>query len=335
MIIAKKAINSVIASVISAFALTGCGSTVTEQVPVVYYDAMYANQQYQQQPQQQNSCCCQCNNQQANSNNAQTTTNNQTSTTPTTPVVVNPPTTITPVKTPTTAVTEVVKPTTPTVVAATPKPAAPVSTASKGRQVLDKAMLIISSANAIETQIDKYERNLKDGSSIQQSLTFWSKKPGTVKLEVTAHSTKASSVGAKVSYKSGTGKATVRPGGALSFITKEMDQTDSNITSPNEYTPEQVDFFSMVKRLSGQEYKADITGKTTVNGAEVYLLKITTSSTNTFDSRITHEVIGFDPKTFEVKVWEAYTADSEEAYFRITIKSFKALSDLPDSTFKV
>ncbi len=333
MIVAKKTINSVITSVISVFALTACGTSVNEQVPVVYYDALYANQQFQQQ---QNSCCCQCNNQQ-NTQNNNTQPNNQIIN-PNNTAVVNNPTTITPVKKSTTpVVTEVVKTTTPTVVSATPKPVVttPVSTTSKGRQVLDKLMLIISSANALETKLDKYEKNLKDGSSIQQSLTVWSKKPGSVKLEVTAHSKNSSSVGAKVSYKSGTGRATVRPGGALSFITKEMDQTDSNITSPNEYTPEQVDFFSMVKRLSGQEYKADITGKTTINGAEVYLLKVTTASTNSFDARITHEVIGFDPKTFEVKLWEAYTSESEDAYFRITIKSFKVLSDLPDSTFKV
>lgn len=332
MIVTKKAVNSVIASVISVFSLTACGvdNSVSTPVPAVYYDTVYASQQAQQQ----NSCCCAC--QQPNQNNTQTNAPVTQQPTVTTPSVVSKPTTITPIKNGN-AATEVIKPSNPTTPAVVPtaKPAAPVSTASKGRQVLDKAMAIIFNANAIETQIDKYERNLKDGSEVQQSITVWIKKPGSVKLEITAHSVKASTVGAKVTYKVGTGKATVRPGGALSFITKEMDQTDSNIISPNDYTPEQVDFFSMVKRLSGQAYKADITGKTTINGAEVYLLKVTTSSTNTFDSRITHEVIGFDPKTFEVKLWEAYTADSENAYFRVTIKTFKVLPDLADSIFKV
>lgn len=324
----KKAINFTIASIISAFTLTACGGDYSGnqvQVPAVYYDTMYASQQ--QQAANQQSCCCAC--------------QQGTGTTPT----AQQPTTITPTTSPTTVtpVIETVKPSTPTttkpatpVVKPTVKPTTPAaSTASKGRQALDKVLEKISATNAIEAEIEKYEKSLKDGNSIVQGLKFWSKKPGSVKLEITSHSAKSSNVGAKVTYKSGTGKATVRPGGALSFITKEMDQTDSNITSPNEYTPESVDFFSMVKRLSESGYKADITGKTTLNGTEIYLIKVTNAGTNTFESRISHEIIGFDPKTFDVKLWEAYTPASEDAYFRITIKSFKALSDLADSIFKV
>lgn len=334
MISTKKAVKLIIASVISGFSLTACGgyNDSVNTVPMVYYDNMYASNANQQYQQQAANPCCPCTCQQQNGTSS-TVTNNQTNTV-TTPAQ----TTTTPPAT-STGTTPIIKPATPAATETVKPPAAttPVveDAATKGRKILDKVMGRISAANALEAEIDKYEKNLKDGSSIQQGLKFWAKKPGSVKLEITSHSAKASNVGAKVTYVVGTGKATVRPGGALSFITKEMDQNDSNITSPNDYTPEQVDFFSMVKRLSSTAYKAELTGKTNINGVDVYLLTVTTSGTNGFDSRITKETIGFDPKTFDVKLWEAYTADSAEAYFRINIKSLKILSDLPDSTFKV
>jgi hypothetical protein len=333
MVSTKKAFNLIIASVICGFSLTACGNNdpYANAVPMVYYDNMYSTNT-NQQAQNTNQCCCTCQNTITDGTQQNTQVQNNTNVV-TTPVTTTPTTTtpaITPTKPANTATIET-KP------ATTPAPAVttPVSTASKGRQALDKVMEKISTAAAFQADIDKYERNLKDGSAIQQGITIYGRKPGSVKLEITSHSTKPNNVGAKVTYVIGTGKATVRPGGALSFITKEMDQTDSNITSPNEYTPEQVDFFSMTKRLSSQDYKAELSGKTTMNGADVYLITITKSGTNDFDARVTKETIGFDPKTFDVKLWEAYTDASPEAFFRVNIKSFKALSTLPDSTFKV
>lgn len=331
---AKKALNSIIISLIGGLSLTACGTTDpnANAVPYVYYDNMYAtptdqtteinnlNKKLDTIIEAINQISPSTSTQSQNTGTIKPTTN-------TTPV-------ITPDKTSSnTATTETKKPTTTTpTTTTTPKVE---DAATKGRQILDKVMEKISKAPAFKSDLDKYEKNLKDGSSIQQGITIYGRKPGSIKLEITSHSTKPNNVGAKVTYVVGTGKATVRPGGALSFIKKEMDQTDSNITSPNEYTPEQVDFFSMVKRLSSQDYKAEISGKTTINGSEVYLLKVTKNGTNDFDSRITKETIGFDPKTFDVKLWEAYTDASPDAYFRITIKSFQVLQTLPDSTFTV
>lgn len=210
------------------------------------------------------------------------------------------------------------------------------TTTLDARTIVVKTLDKIKQANAFVTEIDKYERGISDPSkSVTQTLKISGEKPGSVKIEVLAH-TKSSSVGAKVSYVRGTGKATVRPGGALSFVTKELDQTDENIISANNYTPEQADFFSMSQRLSDSSYKAELQGKTTISGVEVFLVKLTKSTgTNELDSRIKHEIFGVDPKTMEVKLWEAYDNSSNDPYLKVTIKYFNIMSDLPDSTFKV
>ncbi|MFN8577295.1 MAG: hypothetical protein U0354_10595 [Candidatus Sericytochromatia bacterium] len=331
MISTKKTVKLILASIISGFSLTACGTNdpYANAVPMVYYDNMYSTNTNQQSEienvnKKLDTIIATINQMSTNSSSTPkaNTTTSPTSNNTTTPA-------ITPTK-PNTATVENKPVTTPT-----PAPTTSTSTASKGRQALDKVMQRIANANAFKAVIEKYERDLKDGAAIQQGITIYGKKPGSVKLEITSHSTKPNNVGAKVTYVRGTGKATVRPGGALSFIKKEMDQTDSNITSPNDYTPEQVDFFSMVKRLSNTDYKADLTGKTTIDGSDVYLITITKSGTNDFDARVSKETIGFDPKTFDVKLWEAYTNASEGAYFRVNIKSLEILNDLPDSTFTV
>lgn len=210
--------------------------------------------------------------------------------------------------------------------------------ATKGRKALDKVMEYISKAKTLKSEVDKYEESISDpNKTTQQSLIIYSRTSPQkqVKLEIIKHS-KSSNVGAKVVYTTGSGKATIRPGGALSFITKEFDQTDKNITSPNDYTPESCDYFSMVKRLSNQDYSAEITGKSTLEGKEVYLIKIVKKKgVNELDNRIDHEVIGFDAKTYEVKLWEAYTKGASKPYMKMNIKSLERDLTLTDSIFKV
>ncbi len=219
---------------------------------------------------------------------------------------------------------------------ATVAPVVSTNPADKGRLIINKIMDKITSANAFETEVEKYEKSLTDGKVVQQTFKIDERKStGDVKLEVLYHTT-SSSIGAKLHFVVGSGKITVRPGGALSFITKELDQTDSNIISANGYTPEKVDLLTLAKRFSDTSYKVELTGKTTIGGNDVYLLKITNSGTNTLDPRIKFETLGFDPKTFEVKLWEVYSASSEtEPFMRITMKSFTVLDSIPDSTFKV
>lgn len=317
----KKLVYAFSCSLFVVSSITSCsnepsGLTTT---PVGYYDSLAAQNN-------QNQCCCCCEGTSSQTDSSTTTKSDKPKTEAKTETKTETKTgTKTETKTDTKTETK------------TETKTDTKSTASTGRKALDKVLEFINKPNAFEVLIDKTEKGLKDKSKYTiQTLKFFGRKPGTVKIEVLKHS-KSSNVGAKMSYVSGTGKATVRPGGALSFIVKEFDQTDSNITSPNEYSPESCDFFTLAKRLSGADYTAEITGKITVDGKDVYLLKVVKKGTNELDSSITHEIIGFDPKTFEVKLWEAYSKlhTADEPYMKVEIKSFKSLPSLEDSIFKV
>lgn len=342
----KGFIYSAIISVL-AFNLTACGNTPTylQTPPPAYY---YQNSNYNAYtmstpnytsypnyaPQGTNNQCCCCCPQDGTSTTTSTATIETKSSTKNSTTSGSTKTSTTPSKTNTNSGTTVSNGTTKDTTKTETK--TDTTTTVDARTIVTKVLDKIKQANAFVTEIEKYERNMTDSSKfVNQTLKISSKKPGSVKIEVLQH-TKASSVGAKVSYVRGTGKATVRPGGALSFITKELDQTDENIISANNYTPEQSDFFTMSERLSDLSYKAELQGKTNINGTDVILVKLVkTGSTNQLDSRITYEVFGVDTKTMEVRLWEAYSSNATDPYLKVTIKYFTIMSDLPDSTFKV
>ncbi|MEK7434382.1 MAG: hypothetical protein AABZ74_14715 [Cyanobacteriota bacterium] len=318
MLAGKRIVYLTIGCFFSVFSLTSCGSGASSD-----FESASPNYQTVAQVQAlnpsgtQNCCNCTC----------------QNPSTASVETVVDPNVTVKKkkAKTTTTPATTTPKPATTTPAVVTPAPAV-ATVDDKGRKALDKVLAFISNTNAYEALVEKTEKSLIISKTTTQKLKVISKKPGQVKFDVLEHSN-SSTVGAKLSYTRGTGKATIRPGGALKFITKEFPQTDSNITSPNEYRPDQVDFFALIERLSLPTYKAELTGKSNIDGKDVYLIKVTSSS-NSLDSKITHEIIGFDPTTFQPVLWEAY-AGEDLPYMKTTIKSFNALSDIPDSSFKV
>ncbi|MFN8672958.1 MAG: hypothetical protein U0457_12870 [Candidatus Sericytochromatia bacterium] len=321
MLTGKKNINIITAAIISAFSLASCGGNLPtsdfEASSPYYQPAVVQQVQNLTTTQNQNCCNCTCQN-----------PSNSTATTDTSDVTKKKKKTKTKTTTPTTTTAN----NTPTTPAATATPAPAQDNTDKGRKALDKVLAYLSAPNAFEATVEKYEKALSGTKEQTQKLKVLGKKPGKVKFDILEH-TNPNSVGAKLTYVRGSGKATVRPGGALKFITKELDMNDSNITSPNEYTPEQMDFFGLVDRLSNSAYKAELNGKTTIDGKELFLLKIT-SSNNSLDSKITYEIIGFDGSTFQPLLWEVY-AGSDTPYVKMTIKSYSQMSDIPDSQFKV
>lgn len=312
MVVKKSLFGLLVINSVTVFSLTSCGSGYYDNYPeATYYQTSY-NQSVQNFPSASPSgCSCTCPNATPTPVVGKTKKKPKatTSATPTTNTVATPKPTITP-----------------TVSTDTP--------AEKGRKALDKVLAYLVSGNAFQATIQKYEKNLSSGKEQTQKIKALGKKPNKVFFEVLEHST-SSVVGARVSFVRGSGKAMVRPGGALKFITKELNITDSNITTPNNYSPEQVDFFGLNERLSKPSYKAEISGKTTLNGKDVYLLKVSSTTTNELDSKISYEIIGFDPSSFQPLLWEAYTDASSNAYMRTVIESFSVLNDLADSSFNV
>lgn len=251
---------------------------------------------------------------------------------PTTPTKPSTGTGTTPTKPPATGTVTPPKPST-----TTPKPAAtpPKQTAKeKGALELKKLLEKVRTAPFIQASVEKIEKNLKTGKVTTNKLTMYTKQPNMVKIEVSFSSSGAS--GAKVLYNSGVGsKIKIRPGGNLSFVTTELDKKDERVVSNNGYPLDDTDFFGVVRRMSSG-YDAELIGTTTLNGKKIQILKLTTSGTNTMDSRVTHEHIGYDPQTYGIVLWEMYNeAGSKEPYFRLTLPTLEFPSSIEESRFKV
>ena len=185
----------------------------------------------------------------------------------------------------------------------------------------------------MEAVVEKTEKHLTEGRVTQVKLNMFSKSPNLVKVEINFSTSGAS--GAKLIYNSGDGaKAKVRPGGAMSFMTTELPKTDDRLTSTNEYKLDDIDLVGLSRRMING-YTAELVGKSEVNGTELHILKVKATGENTMDSRVDYEYIGFEPDTNKIRLWEMYTADSKEPFFRMALTKLEYPATLSDSVFKL
>lgn len=205
--------------------------------------------------------------------------------------------------------------------------------APSGNEEFKKLLDKISSVPFVQASVEKTERHITQGRVTSVKLNMYSKQPNLIKVDVTYSSTGAT--GAKIIYNSGEGaKAKVRPGGGMSFITTELPKTDDRLTSTNAYKLDDIDLFGVVRRFKSG-YTAELAGKTTLNGTELYILKVKATGSNSLDSRIDYEYIGYEPGTLKMRLWEAYTADNKEPFFRMALTKMEYPTSLADSTFKL
>lgn len=199
-----------------------------------------------------------------------------------------------------------------------------------------KVLAQLSDAPGYDAIVLKQERPKAGGDYIYNNkLRILGKKGGRVKLDVQQHY-KPANVGVKLGWQLNTGTVTVRPAGALSFLTKDFPATDKQIISPNGFRPDYSELYNIADRMKGATYSFELIGKTTVNGAEVYMLKATSSAPNTIDPDIQFEYLGFDPNTYEIKLWEFYGgADLSTPIHRVTLETFKIRDDISDAELKV
>lgn len=213
------------------------------------------------------------------------------------------------------------------------KPAAP-SAADKGQAELMKVLSTFTSAGAVQCTIEKVEKHLQNGSTVTNKLKLWTRQPNTVKIEVLQSS--KSPAGTKILYTSGVGtKVKVRPSGALSFVTTDLDKTDERLISVNKIALDDTDFFGATKRLSSG-YKATLLGTATVAGTKVNILKVVPTGTHSLNAQIAYEYIGYDPQTYAIRMMEMYDkSGGKEPFFRIVLPSIEYLDSLPETTFKL
>ncbi|MBF2053475.1 MAG: hypothetical protein IGS03_08430 [Candidatus Sericytochromatia bacterium] len=223
-------------------------------------------------------------------------------------------------------------PSAPSAPAAPSQPQAP-SAAERGQAELDALMNTISSTQFVALTAAKVEKNLDSGKITSNKVKMWSKAPNTVKIDILEST--SGSAGVKALYTSGQGsKIKVRPSGALGFVTVDLDKTDDRVASNNGYLSDEIDLFGVHKRLS-KGYQAELVGTTQVEGVRVNILKITTTGTNTLDSRIDYEYLGYEPDSYKIRLWEIYAQGEQQPYYRMTMSEIDYPASLPDSTFKL
>lgn len=217
-------------------------------------------------------------------------------------------------------------------------PTKPSPTELSGRQILDKINAVVPNAPAIEAEALQAEKNLKTGQTAVNSMRFYVRQPGVIKVELLATTKNELGVaaGAKLLYVSGRKTVNVRPAGALiKSFTAELQQTDARLLSENGFTLSQLDFYGMSQRFSAPLYQAERIGKTQMDGQDVHVLKVTAKGTNSLLPAITYELIAYDPVRYIPRYWEAYTANQKEPFFRFMVKRFVIRDQLQESLFQL
>jgi hypothetical protein len=253
-------------------------------------------------------------------NNSKTDTNTPKASTPT-------------VATPKSNSPETAKPTETQTTVTTPKSTS--ADDSKGRKILDKIVSTFNSANGIEMTYDKFEKNPATGKTRDTGTHLWAKNPDTILFELTRNPEDTGKVGTKIKYNVNDTKAKARATGIASITTVSLDFTDDRIVSPNGYLLNQADILSLMKRLKNPAYNGELIGKSTVNGSEVYMLKVTNKETNSMDSKIVYENIGFNPKDFTLRLWEAFSKDSDKPFLRVSVNKIQLLSSITEDQLKL
>ncbi|MEZ0374531.1 MAG: hypothetical protein ACAI44_35915, partial [Candidatus Sericytochromatia bacterium] len=184
---------------------------------------------------------------------------------------------------------------------AAPRPAAP-SADSIGRELIAKTKEKFNHLQSFSVTGEAFEKNEKGETKIKLNLIF--QKPGQIKLTIVQHNN-AMYNGTKLTYMANQNSVTGRPGGALSFMKLTVPMTDDRILTRRGYRLDQVDTNAIVTRLLGNPaLNPKILGKTNIGGHEIAVLEFL--NVNTFDQRITRELLGIDMQDHFVRIHEMY-----------------------------
>lgn len=208
--------------------------------------------------------------------------------------------------------------------------AAPAQTAdSIGRDLMKKTLENFNQLQTFVVQGEAYEKDAKGETRIKLKLNF--QKPGKVLFEIVSHNNSMYN-GTKLTYVSGQNSVTGRPGGALSFMKLTVPLTDERILTRRGYRLDQVDTNAIVTRLLGNPaLNPKILGKTNINGHEIAVLEF--QNVNTFDPRITRELLGIDMQDHFVRIHEMY--EGQNLVYSLKINQVQYNVPLQASDFEV
>lgn len=281
----NKLIGILLATVVGAGLLTGCGEdpVVAPQI-VGYNDQQLQMPQVNTQPQQVQSIGTPV----ATSGTAKTPA--KTANTPNTTK-----TTGTTAKTATTAS----KPAVTTTANANSNLTAAQKIILKTKQTYDG----FTSYTATVTMFSKRnETTVPKGSPIINAETKYTfQAPRNEIFNVTKHNN-SMIVGAKMVWK-GTDSARVKAGGVLGLFPMDLKLTDSKLTTNREWRMDQLDHIGILTRALDKKAVLTLAGKSTINGKEAYMIKVKGTG---LDPQISEENIAIDTKAFTIIADEMY-----------------------------
>jgi hypothetical protein len=216
-----------------------------------------------------------------------------------------------------------------------PAPKTNTTDPAKGRKILDKVINTFVTAGGVDMTYDKYEKNPDTGKIRDTGTHLIARNPDTVLIEIIRNPDDKGKEGTKIKYNVNDATVKVRSTGIASLATVTLDLTDERIVSPNGHKLNQGDVLALMKRLKSASYNAELTGKTSINGTEIYVLKVTNTGTNSLDAKIDYENIGFNPKDFTLRMWEAYSKKDTKAFINLNVSKINLLNSVTDSQLKL
>jgi hypothetical protein len=168
-----------------------------------------------------------------------------------------------------------------------------------------------------------------------KSLTRF-QSPGAYRIEV-LDSSNSAKIGNRAVFTYGDKQAKVKAGGVLGIITLTLPMSDSKLLSANGWQLNQFVVKGLLDRLAGGGYKATLTGKTTVSGTDLQVVKVT-SEQNSLDADIAYELIGYDSE-MRVRLWAVYGKPSlglaKDLMYQMVTEKIEDNISLPADTFKL
>ncbi|MGE3727880.1 MAG: hypothetical protein AB7I41_20145 [Candidatus Sericytochromatia bacterium] len=199
---------------------------------------------------------------------------------------------------------------------------------SVAQQLVTKAVARFNALESFKFMVDGFEM-VSGKTPSRLSFNMFALK-GQAKIEVLKH-TNSLYVGVKMGYQAGKDAISVRPGGALGFVKVDTKMNDERLSTPRGYRLDQIDAFAIAKRLLNGPQQPKVLGKTQINGRTIAILEYTNA--NSFDQRITRELLGIDMEDHFIRMHEMFEGD--KLVFSLKLNNIQLNAPVSEAEIKI
>jgi hypothetical protein len=199
---------------------------------------------------------------------------------------------------------------------------------SVAQQIVTKSVARFNSLDSFKFMVEGFEM-VSGKTPSRLSFNMFALK-GQAKIEVLKH-TNSLYVGVKMGYQTGHDAISVRPGGALGFVKVDTKMNDERLSTPRGYRLDQIDAFAIAKRLLIGPQQPKVLGKTQINGRTIAILEFTNA--NSFDQRITRELLGIDMEDHFIRMHEMFEGD--KLVFSLKLNNIQLNAPVSEAEIKI